>query len=301
MASLAAWLQALPPWQFWGGIAVAGAMALIALGLGVRRLHLARLIEDTPTARIQSAPQGFVELEGRAVMLDGAPVVAPLSGKYCVWYRYRVEEWGRRIGRQGSWRLVEAGESSAIFGLEDDSGRCLVDPAGAWVETWREEVWRSDERVPPGHHDPLGRYRYLEHRIEAGDPLYTLGWFRTLRGEGDGGLQAEVATLLRRWKADRHGLLQRFDVNRDGEIDLREWQLVRRQAERTVLQRRMRRPAPGAVDVLQRPPRRHLPFVLATFPQARLAGRYRWWGWGGLSVFVLLAGLIAWCLQQRLG
>ncbi|BCX89067.1 hypothetical protein MIN45_P1437 [Methylomarinovum tepidoasis] len=299
MAAFAAWLRTLPAWQFWILIIAAAVVTLVALWLGIRKLRLARLIEDTPTARIRSAPQGFVELVGRAVMLEGEPVIAPLSGRYCVWYRYRVEAWRQGFGQRGRWRVVEEGESEALFALEDGSGRCIVDPAGAQVVTHHENTWRSDERLPPGHHDPFGAYRYQECRLEADDPLYALGWFQTLRGSGEDSLKAETASLLRRWKADRAALLQRFDINRDGEIDPKEWRLVRKQAERTVLRQRLQRQAPAAVNLLQRPPRRGQPYVLSSYPQAYLSRRYRWQGWGGLLVFVLFVAFIAWCLPQR--
>ena len=48
-----------------------------------------RLIEDTPTSRIRSAPQGFVELAGVAGVFEGEPIIAPLTQRPCCWYRYR--------------------------------------------------------------------------------------------------------------------------------------------------------------------------------------------------------------------
>ena len=36
-------------------------------------LHIARLLEDTPTSRIRSAAQGYVELAGRSKAMAGAP------------------------------------------------------------------------------------------------------------------------------------------------------------------------------------------------------------------------------------
>ncbi len=55
-------------------------------------LHNARTIQDIPTAKARSAHQGYVELEGVGRLMDGAPIIAPLSGLPCVWYRYRIEE-----------------------------------------------------------------------------------------------------------------------------------------------------------------------------------------------------------------
>ena len=57
-----------------------------------RNLCVVRLIEDTPAAKIRSAPQGYVEIEGIGRMMDGPPIIAKVSGLPCVWYRYKIEE-----------------------------------------------------------------------------------------------------------------------------------------------------------------------------------------------------------------
>ena len=300
-ADLIAFIGHAPPWQFW--LAFAGVFALTAwlFHRGFRSLRRARLIEDTPTARIRSAPQGFVELEGRAVNLPGEPVHAPLSGRPCVWYAYRIERWDQH-GRRGRWVNVDQGVSDAIFALEDGSGRCIVDPDGAEVQTPRTQSWRGNDRwqvPPPGHHDLLGRYRYSERWLAPGDHLYALGWFKTLHGDGESSLQQEVRALLRRWKQDRQALLRRFDLNGDNEIDTREWQLVRKQAEKEALRQRMARdPAPG-LHLLQQPPRSQYPFILSALPQSRLVTRLRYLGAVYLLGFMLSSGAMAWALQLR--
>ena len=58
-------------------------IALFALYLGFFGLIRVRRIEDVPTARVRSAPQGYVELIGTAHTLDGEPIIAPLSKKNC--------------------------------------------------------------------------------------------------------------------------------------------------------------------------------------------------------------------------
>lgn len=79
---------------------------------------------------------------------------------------------------------------------------------------------------------------YQAQYLGTGDPLYVIGQLRTLRG-ADGTLdpKADRVALLWEWKSDRQGLLQRFDANRDGDIDMREWQQVVAEAGREVAER----------------------------------------------------------------
>jgi hypothetical protein len=82
-------------------------MALVLLGPGLyyawRCFRRARALADTDTARIRSAPQGYVELKGRAGLMDGDPIIAPLSGLPCCWYRYRIE----RKTSDGKWKIID--------------------------------------------------------------------------------------------------------------------------------------------------------------------------------------------------
>lgn len=291
------------PTRFWGAL---GALAVITLGLfylGFRQLHRARLIEDTPTSRIRSAAQGYAELEGRAVAL-GDPLYAPLSGRPCVWYQYRIDR--RQSGIQGRkrWVSLERGESEAIFGLEDDTGRCVVDPEGAEIHPAHELSWCGHEpypvHTPPGHSDVFGPYRYTERRIEVGDPLYALGWFQTLKETVGQGWQEETRALLKRWKAEPKALLERFDLNRDGQIDAKEWEIVRKQATREALRAHLRRPPEEVVHLLCKPAGRGYPYILAASRQLDLVWRYR--VYAGVALLGFLFGFLGftWVLWQRL-
>src|SRR5690606_33056614 len=122
------------------------------------------------------AAQGYLELEGRARMMVGEPIHAPLSGALCVWYSYKVEEREAdyQAGRSTSrWRTIERGVSEAIFYLEDDTGRCIVDPDGAEVTPSVRLKWHGKLARPgcapnqTGLWDSLfssGPYRYTECR-----------------------------------------------------------------------------------------------------------------------------------------
>ena len=79
-----------------------------------RWMHVARVIEDTPTSRVRSAAQGYVELEGRARPLAGTLNLAPMTQRDCVWWRYRVQH--RRRFQEAAllpWRCWEVGRWAA--------------------------------------------------------------------------------------------------------------------------------------------------------------------------------------------
>jgi len=169
------------------GLAAWGAAALACLYLALRNWRLAVSVADTARARVRSAPHGYVELYGRAEQGSAAkPVIAPLSGRHCVWWRYRVEH---QRGR--SWHCNSHGESEAVFLLRDETGACQVDPRGASIKPSRREIWYGSEPWPrPGTCGSLGpfgsRYRYVEETILEYDGVCALGEFAALGGMANG-------------------------------------------------------------------------------------------------------------------
>ncbi|MCW4209237.1 MAG: hypothetical protein N0E43_16860 [Candidatus Thiodiazotropha lotti] len=109
---------------FWSTLLI--LLSLAALYFSFYHLHRARLIEDTPTSRIRSAPQGYVELIGEADMMKGEPVISPLSATQCCWWRYKVD----RKDDKG-WHAVRSEKSNALFLIKDETGECILDPEGA--------------------------------------------------------------------------------------------------------------------------------------------------------------------------
>lgn len=291
------------PGRFWGMLGLLGGVSLWMFYLGFRQLHYARLIEDTPTARIRSAAQGYVELEGKAAALPGEPIYAPLSGRLCVWYEYRIDRRQPGLRSRQRWVNLAQGKSDAIFTLEDGTGRCIVDPEGANVHPARELIWYGHERdpiPPPGHSDLLGSYRYTERLIEPGHPLYALGWFETLKQDAERGWEEQTGALLRRWKANPQALRERFDLNRDGQIDAKEWEIIRKQAAREALRVRMQQPPAEVIHCLHKPPRQGYPFILAAVRQTSLVTRYRWQAAGAFIGFLLGCVTLAWAVGIRL-
>jgi hypothetical protein len=302
--------------DFWIIAVLLGAVVLGLFYVTFRSLHRARVIDDTPTAKVRSAPQGYVELEGHARRMEGDPVYAPLSGAPCVWYQYQVERH-TSDDKNSHWQTVESGVSEAIFHLQDDTGLCIVDPDGAEVHPSLCQIWYGSTPRPPhgpGHGGTGffgrtlgallggGNYRYSESRIQANDPLYALGLFTSTGGdEASVPLSVEVGDLLRQWKRDPEELRRRFDQNGDGQIDLHEWEEARQAAEQVVLKQRAAHPPQPAACVLRKATVGGQPFILAATPQRKLAGRYRLRAFLSMLGFLLCGAGLTWLLAARFG
>lgn len=284
-----------------------GFIVLPALGLLVWGLYAAwrdfcrlRALADTPTARIRSAPQGYVELAGRAALMDGEPVLGPLSGLPCAWYRYQVEEKDDR----DRWRVVDRGLSEALFWLEDGSGRCVVDPDGAEVIKTRKDVWyEQGPRRGEGWGGLLkgalrgfqARYRYTEQRIAAGDELHVLGRFRTEGGPPDPpDYRRETARLLEDWKRDARRMAL-FDRNGDGRIDEAEWEAARLAARRQVDRAHLQQAVAPEVHTLSDPGDGR-PYLISTVSERRLLRGLRLRAAGWLLAALGAGGWLEWAL-----
>lgn len=291
-ASPAGVVAHLPPHILTIVLVAIAVIAVVAAYRAYRRLHFARIIEDTPTSKIRSAPQGYVELQGKARLMDGPPIVAPLSGLPCVWYRYRIEEEQVVQTQRGSerrWTRVDEGESTELFWLEDSTGRIVIDPEGAEVTPKGKDTWHSHAgavlrgRPAPvagylSSHRSGNRHRFTEWRLAPGQRLYAIGMLKAAKSHVDAPTVAEeVRELLRAWKRDQGALKARFDLNEDGRIDDREWTLARAQARREVLRSRrdeeQQRVEP--INVMAHVDGDERPFLLSAYPQPQLTRRYR--------------------------
>jgi len=250
--------------------------------LAFRFLHIARMLEDTPTSRVRSSAQGYVELVGRSKALAGTTNIAPLTQRPCVWWRFRIQ---RRTGsnsrgnRRAKWQTVQSGRSEQPFVLDDGTGESIVQPAGAEVLTAETTTWYGDTPWPtlaPGTRSPFGEpeYRYYEERIYEHEQVHVLGHFRTHSGTANTSRDADVSALLAEWKQDQAALVARFDTDGDGQVSLGEWERAREEARLAVTQRHMEKPVPAAVHTISRPDSRQL-FLIAAYPEKELAKRFR--------------------------
>ena len=248
-------------------------MVLLSLAAWTMALRRRRAIVDTPTSRIAYAAQGYVELQGRGRALDGLPLVSPLSGVTCLWYRYLTE---RRDG-EGKWVYEDSGESDASFLLEDETGSCLVDPEGAEVSSDHKECWTAQDR------------RLTEWRLLGNDKICVLGDFATLRGGDALDSGEDTKQLLAEWKRDPVGLRRRFDLNGDGEISEAEWQLARSAARREVEKRHTELMASPDLNTVRRPAGGQA-YLISNLTPERLARRFGLWAVFHLVVFFAVLG-----------
>jgi len=274
--------------------------------LSLRWLKIARRLEDTPTSRIRSAAQGYVELAGRCRAMDGTQNAAPLTQRPCVWWRYRIEQ-KKGSGGSGreSWTTVSSGHSALPFLLEDGTGECIVQPDGAEILTDESTTWYGATPWPtqaPGQgllHFQEQSYRYFEERIYEHEQLCLLGQFSSHTATSGSDMQAEVAALLAEWKDDQAALAQRFDADRDGHVSMDEWERAREEARRTVAERQSQRPTTAALNVLGRPDGGQL-FLIASFAEGAVARRYRRRAILAFAGFVAATCALGWLLQGTL-
>lgn len=309
----AEWARAVlgaTPFEF--ALAVGFAALLAAGGLWgfVRFVRRMRLIEDTPTSRVRSAAQGYVELVGWGQLLPGPPVVSPLTGATCTWYDYRIEERVRSGGRNESarWRTVDSGTSESLFLLVDETGECIIDPEGAEVTASSKDVWYANSSrwfgAPPSSRGLFGggRFRFTERRMLPGDPLYAIGLFRSVGGATEiPDISEEVRALLHAWKRDQAALVNAFDRDGDGEIDMKEWASVRRAAHQEVLKSHAERARAPASNLMERTNDSRRPYLLSVLSQQGMVRRFRVYAALGAFLFLLAGAATVWMFTVRLG
>jgi hypothetical protein len=275
--------------------------AVICLLAALRMFHRARLIEDMPTSKIRSCPQGYVELHGTAKWMEGPEIHAPLSGQPCVWYAFVVEQY---VGHsKQKWRSIDSGVSDNLFLLEDDTGSCLIDPDGANVTPSSSNTWQSSKRLTPATHtSPLDihnmlggsifgagkKYRYTEQRIDQLESLYAIGEYNSLGTGHEENLKDAATAYLRELKKDKDKLAV-YDVNKDGQIDLEEWEKARADAKKMVIEQRLSNPLPERMHVLKKPDtKKYQPFLLSSKSEAHMTRKNRIISAGLIILFVVL-------------
>ena len=235
-----------------------------------------RTMADTPTSRIVSAPQGYIELVGRGHQPPGDRLISPINGLPCLWYRYRIE---RKHGDR--WEYVESGVSHDTFGVSDGSGQVLVDPDGAEILTSHKQV------------SSAGGYRKTEWTLIEGETIYVIGEHVTLGGPNAVlDKKADLAALLAEWKTDKTALLMRFDADRDGEISLEEWEHARKAASDAVDRDHLDIRLKDGVHLMRKPAHGR-PFLIANREVAALVRHFRLWSWVHLAMMLaVLFGLM---------
>lgn len=267
-----------------GWLVCLGLMALISLFAWLSALRRLRVVRDTPTSRIASAAQGYVELVGRGRQFSDPPLLSKLSLLPCLWYRYKIE----RKDSDDKWHTEGSGETEEPFVLEDDTGRCAVDPRGAEILTAHKDTWHQ------------GDYRYTEWKLVQHDLIYAIGQLKTLGGSSvELNANEELKTVLAEWKQDTKTLHERFDLNNDGVLDMQEWMLARQAAKREAGKRMRAASAEPDTNFLVQPHDNRL-FLISNLRQDKLARRYWFWAWMHLIIFFAALYGFSWVLRQPL-
>lgn len=279
-------------------LVICAVISLVSAVTSIKRLSAARIIEDTPTSKIRSAHQGYVELVGIAKTGPESLLLSGLSQTPCLWYRYKIERY-ESSGKNSNWRSIESKTSSQPFTLTDGSGECYVMPERAEVSTARKRSWEGNSRHPAKISSRglfSKRYRYTEEMLCAEDIVYVIGLFETRHPPSiTAARDSEMAKTLAEWKKDYDSLINRFDRNGDGEIDLQEWEQVRTEARRQL----ENTPSLAPVNTISYSPSRRQPYIIASSEPESLSRRYRWQAFGLLLASIVSATALVWMIIPK--
>ena len=217
-----------------------------------------RLIEDTAQTQLSTAAQGYAEVEGKVRLYDNETARGPnLDMPVMAWYAKHMVT------------------STAGFILEDDRGRCTIDPNDAEV-------------ITPS-------YRYNDHSYKAiypGEKIYVLGYLETLnKHRTEYERQGLVSRKMVSWKQNRFRFLDLFDRNNDGVIDDNEMLLARDRATDLVddqLEEVYQAPATHVISN----PNDGRPFILSSIHPEKLLKRYKISLWIHSFIWVYLSILV---------
>ncbi len=286
-------------------------IALISFYYFARNWKRLRIIEDTPTSRLRSAHQGYVELEGKGQFIDDRAIYAPLSNHPCLWFRSQIEqqETFTENGRtQTRWNVVYKNISNHRFKLTDGLNSCHVDPHGAEVNGNEKLVWYGNTEWPIRTqllesqsfiHAMKNNYRYSEWLILPGQPLYVLGQFKTWSAAAQQSVRNVMIDLLNDWKQDQQKLRERFDTNQDGSIDQKEWEIARQQAQSEAQKIHDQLALEPDTNIIAKPENSTQPFIISIYPQARLIQQYRRNTYMALTACMIFICITAWLVHTH--
>ena len=247
----------------WSIVAASAGCSVLGFVLWHRALRMHRAMADVPTARLASAPQGYVELHGRARRLDEEfSTVRP----HFLWQRVTKSTGGASwlpTPLRGAEISVEVTEVPFCF--SDGKVTAVVLPEGADIVCRIRQV------------EKRGRETTVTESIHSGEPLYVLGYLASLDRVPDLAAQAErIAADIRLDPRER----ERFDTNRDGHLSVPELLELHREAKDIALEQA------GAqqtqTHVIAAPPDGRQ-YLISTLPIDRLSGRFLGYAWFGLA------------------
>ncbi len=285
--------------------------ALLSLYYFARNWKRFRLIEDTPTAKLRSAHQGYIELVGKGLSIDDQPIYAPLSNHPCLWYQSQIEQqetYTEKGRTQTRWNVVYKTISDQRFKLTDGTAVCLVDPNDAEVNGHEKLVWYGNTEWPTRTqifesqsiiHAMANQYRYTESLILPGQPVYVLGQYKTWSAASQRSVRDVMIHLINGWKQNQQQLRERFDTNKDGKIDQDEWEAAREEALLEAQKRHDQLALEPDENIIAKPDRSDRPFIISVYSQAVLAKKYRRHAAIAGAAWVLAVGYAIWLVHAH--
>jgi hypothetical protein len=209
---------------------------------GLKRLREARLVSDTASSPIASAPQGRVDLQGFAWKIK--ELANPFEDSRVLYFEFEIEECNSNSRNSNQWTSVYKEKSTQPFAIVDRTGFAVVYPLDAEFEL--RETIMAQKKISPtilngirnhlmqkGSLYEFGQSGFFSRSVRfkykalfKGSPLNILGTFQTLANlhtpELDGGL-SHFFSEIQGFKKNIIFDLKRFDKNHDETISQDEW------------------------------------------------------------------------------
>lgn len=251
-----------------------------------------RVIKDTPTSKIRSAAQGYLELRGYGEALGVRTVIGPESKHSCLWFDYTVEHLKlkpalRGKKRQGKWVRKHHQRSKECFIMSDETGKCIVDPLRADIIPTKKWVRYKNAK---GRHcsSHNATVRHIERIIEIGSPLVIIGEFKTLHHAGLHG--NAIDKIIDEWRVKNDALIGHLDQDGDGHIDADEWERALSDMETDLVKpSRGSKNSKAGLHIIMHPRHGKKPYIIAGKKPTRLMWSYRFRMIG--SLLIALFGL----------
>lgn len=313
LSSLQESVKSAPADDFWFWPIGLLVISLLGFYFAFKNMHNKRIIEDTPTSKIRSAAQGYLELIGHGYLMEGQPIISPLTGTTCTWYDFKVEE-RRQSGKNNEWVTIRKDTSDELFLIKDETGQCIIDPEGAHVTVANKSVWYGgtsnpmtgslNSRKKKGFFSGLtisNKYRYTEKLLHSGESLYAIGFYKTVGGAGANfDVNEDVRELIRDWKTDSEALMKRFDTNGDGEIDLNEWQRVRDEAYKHIMQKHSEQKTMPPVHLMSKTNDKRRPYILSAVAEDDLVRKLHIYSVVSIAAFIICGSISTILISLRL-
>ena len=249
-------------------------LAILFYFLSVKYYRYVLFLNDIPTARIRSAPQGYVELVGKARFLTASPLYVPDLLIPCVWY-----ECEYRTG-QGDKSLVVNKRTDQSFFVDDGTGTCRIDPFYIKFITRNS----MDNSIKNSTGLVWARWICVDEKV------HVYGNFTSLYVDYRKQESDLKKSRLKKLKSNRKQLMN-YDSDKDGNISPEEWDEARRQVDKEVdkyiTEKQNAHKENLTENVLRPPDDEHLPYLVSAYKELTITRRYKIYSLG-----YMLGGLV---------